>query len=344
MQFHEYISSFDEFKKAAKAYGVKDPQRKDELEFCKESISSLGELKNRGIINSDQVAISLNQLIVEHKLFISRKPYYNIYPSIIKMLLELDIDNLNCEHIPFECVPYFPFIIKFPVMNNPFTISGKSVEYIVCDYSPAGKEILQDLKLERSPTHDLFQMWVFHGEISEKGDENTFERRVLTFENLDIIDGYSVTEMMERIIRERESVDLEKGDKVTRDDLNNIVRLSIGVVMLSGDNELISPDVLSKLQGDFDRTKDQKYVEKSHRKGKIGFNIGKELESGLTLKRSGTVIPHLRRAHLAHVPYGKGRLKRKLILRRGSIVHREIVKKVPTGFEETEKEESSGDK
>ena len=42
-------------------------------------------------------------------------------------------------------------------------------------------------------------------------------------------------------------------------------------------------------------------------------------------------IPHIRRPHLCWVPYGPGRKKRKLILRKGSIVHRDVVEKMPTG-------------
>ncbi|MHC4402545.1 MAG: hypothetical protein ACYTG0_23015 [Planctomycetota bacterium] len=85
---------------------------------------------------------------------------------------------------------------------------------------------------------------------------------------------------------------------------------------------MIEPDVLSKDRDRFEQTGDEKYVAKAHRPGKVGWNIGRRIE----------VAPHYRRPHLMLAWTGRGRSVPKIVLRRGSIVHREIVEKVPSGF------------
>ena len=44
------------------------------------------------------------------------------------------------------------------------------------------------------------------------------------------------------------------------------------------------------------------------------------------------VIPHFRRPHMMVVWTGRGRAVPKIVRRRGSIVHREAVEKLPSGF------------
>jgi hypothetical protein len=44
------------------------------------------------------------------------------------------------------------------------------------------------------------------------------------------------------------------------------------------------------------------------------------------------VIPHFRRPHMTLVWTGSGRRVPRVVPRRGSIVHREAVEKLPTGF------------
>jgi hypothetical protein len=66
------------------------------------------------------------------------------------------------------------------------------------------------------------------------------------------------------------------------------------------------------------------YVDKTYRRGKIGGNAGRRIE----------VAPHYRCPHMALVWTGRGRAVPKVAPRRGSVVHRELVGKVPNGFED----------
>jgi hypothetical protein len=100
------------------------------------------------------------------------------------------------------------------------------------------------------------------------------------------------------------------------------VRLCCSLCLLENDPEIISPDVLADDRAKFDARGDQKYVDRAHRRGKVGWNVGQSIE----------VIPHYRRPHMTLVWTGHGRVTPRIVPRRGSVVHREMVEKLPSGF------------
>jgi hypothetical protein len=66
---------------------------------------------------------------------------------------------------------------------------------------------------------------------------------------------------------------------------------------------VIEPDVLSKDRDKFETSGDDRYVDKAHRRGKIGWNVGRRIE----------VAPHYRRPHMVLVWTGVGRAIRRLV-------------------------------
>jgi hypothetical protein len=129
---------------------------------------------------------------------------------------------------------------------------------------------------------------------------------------------------VEEALRELESNELaELGVQVPCDLVTDCVRLCCTLCLLEDDRSVIEPDVLSKDRPKFEQTLDEKYVAKAHRRGKVGWNVGRRIE----------VAPHYRRPHLMLAWTGKGRSVPKIVPRRGSIVHRQTVEKVPSGFE-----------
>ena len=114
----------------------------------------------------------------------------------------------------------------------------------------------------------------------------------------------------------------EVGVQIPDTMIADCVRLCCSLCLLENDPEIISPDVLSKDRDKFDQTGDARYVEKAHRRGKVGWNVGRHIE----------VAPHYRRPHMALVWTGTGRAIPKIVPRKGSVVHRELVEKVPSGF------------
>ena len=100
------------------------------------------------------------------------------------------------------------------------------------------------------------------------------------------------------------------------------LRLCATLCLLADDPSVIEPDVLAKDQARFRQTGDEKYIDKAHRRGKVGWNVGRRME----------VVPHYRRPHMALVWTGRGRAVPKVVPRRGSVVHREKVERVPSGY------------
>ena len=106
--------------------------------------------------------------------------------------------------------------------------------------------------------------------------------------------------------------------------VTDCVRLCCSLCLLENDPSVISPDVLADDRARFEQTGDEKYVSKAHRRGKVGWNVGQQIE----------MIPHYRRPHMALVWTGQGRVVPRVVPCRGSVVHREAVEKVPIGFGE----------
>jgi len=106
----------------------------------------------------------------------------------------------------------------------------------------------------------------------------------------------------------------------------NIIKLCACVALIDQDPDIFTADILVDDLNKWDQANQDeraRLIEKAHRRGKKGWNVGKGLE----------VIPHYRRPHPAVVWTGKGRACAKIVLRKGSIVHRNKVASVPTGFE-----------
>jgi hypothetical protein len=106
--------------------------------------------------------------------------------------------------------------------------------------------------------------------------------------------------------------------------ITDCVRLCCTLCLLENDPSVIEPDVLSKDRAKFKQRGDEKYIAKAHRRGKVGWNVGRTIE----------VMPHYRRPHMTLVWTGRGRAVPRVVPRRGNVVHREVVEKVPSGFGE----------
>jgi hypothetical protein len=99
-------------------------------------------------------------------------------------------------------------------------------------------------------------------------------------------------------------------------------KLFISLLLLMDDPSFIKPEVLASDREEFSRTKDEKLVEKAKRHGVVGWNVGEEYET----------IPHLRRPHFGLRWTGEGRQIPKIVPVKGSIVHRDKLTRVPTGY------------
>jgi hypothetical protein len=111
------------------------------------------------------------------------------------------------------------------------------------------------------------------------------------------------------------------GIVIPRPMIIDCLRLCATLCLLADDPEIIEADVLNKDRTKYLASYDAKYIDKAHRRGKVGWLVGRDLE----------MSPHYRRAHFALFWTGSGRHTAKVVWRKGTVVHREKVVTVPTG-------------
>ncbi len=232
----------------------------------------------------------------------ARRPYYNVWPSIVPMLTRL---NLELDSALIQ-LPLPALSIRLPKQGNPLTFEwqGRSFE-------------IRCMLLGDMGDGQAISILIDIGETVHNG---AFEIPIYTYCNFVRQEGLTVNQSL---------ADLNKGQladvgvQVPQELVTDCVRLCCSLCLLENDPSVIEPDVLSKDRVKFEANGDERYVDKAHRRGKIGWNVGRRIE----------VAPHYRRPHMALVWTGTGRAVPKIVPRRGSVVHRELVEKVPSGFE-----------
>jgi hypothetical protein len=214
--------------------------------------------------------------------------------------LNLDLDS-NLIRLPLPAL-----CIRFPKQKHPLTFAWEGTEtpircMLMCEINQRrGLSILIDV-----------------GELM--GDGRAFGIPIYTYRNFRRESGLIVEETH----RELGSNELaEPGVQIPENLITDCVRLCCSLCLLDNAPSVIGPDVLSKARARFEESGDQKYIAKAHRRGKVGWNVGRKIE----------VAPHYRRPHMTLVWTGRGRAVPRVVPRRGSVVYRELVEKVPSGF------------
>ncbi|MHB1035143.1 MAG: hypothetical protein ACYC35_12660 [Pirellulales bacterium] len=243
----------------------------------------------------------LAQILNERDWERGKRPYYNVYPSIIPMLTRLDLDlETSLIHVPLPAL-----CVRLPKdqAQNPLKFDWK------------GKEIaIRCMLLGEINDGGGISVLI---DIGETMPEIGFP--IYTYRNFRRREGLTVEDALREL---KTDWSAEMGIAVPSSVIDDCVRLCCSLCLLENDPEVISPDVLADDRSKYETSGDQKYVDKAHRRGKIGWDVGRHIE----------VIPHYRRPHMALVWTGRGRVVPKIVPRRGSVVHREVVEKLPSGF------------
>jgi hypothetical protein len=241
----------------------------------------------------------LAQLINERDWETGKRPYYNVFPSIIPMLtrLNLDLDSALIR------LPLPALCVRLPKDKNPLAFEWKGeVVSVRC-------MLLGDMN-DGSAISVLI-------DIGELMPQIGFP--VYSYRNFRRREGLTVENALGELKRDWSA---EVGIAIPDSLVNDCVRLCCSLCLLENDPEVISPDVLADDRARFEASGDQRYVDKASRRGKVGWDVGRHIE----------MIPHYRRPHMALVWTGRGRAVPRIVPRRGSIVHREAVDRVPMGF------------
>ena len=230
-----------------------------------------------------------------------RKPYYNVWPAIVPMLTRLNLDlDSSLIHLPLPvlCVRFPKDVAKNPLKfdwdGEVFTIHAILMGYMD---EKAGISLLIDI-----------------------GETMGIGIPVATYRNFPRKPGLTVEQSLAGL---RPDCFAGIGIVIPEDLITDCVRLCCSLCLLENDPEIIAPDVLADDRAKYEQSHNEKYVDKAHRRGKVGWDVGRHVE----------VMPHYRRPHMTLVWTGRGRAVPKIVPRKGSVVHREVVEKVPMGWE-----------
>ena len=238
------------------------------------------------------------------------RPYYSVYPKIVQALLRTPLD-IPIERLDYP-TPYGNLLIRFA--------EGHEVEGVcslfVCPMDDADR--LADGRIPDAPmgqsgfvmclNYPERQLVAYHwakcGATFEEG------LKAKTFKAPDT---------------DADLIDTEK-----------FFRIAVGIALLDNDPELIVPDVLDKDRQRLADTTDPVVVamlaDRAQRRGKVGWVIGE-----CTDDRPGReVAAHYRNPHLAIRWTGKGRTIPKLCSIKGSVIHKDKMVHVPTGYLDNE--------
>jgi hypothetical protein len=288
MDFHTYTTMRD----WARRVDPEDRPAQDIDQFYRRAIADAQK------VGSGQF---FGQMLNERDWEMARRPYYNVWPSIIPMLTRLNLDlDSNLIQLPLPAL-----CIRFPkdATRNPLKFEWKGDEYP-----------LRCIMMGEINEGTGLSVLVDIGEVMPLGVP------VYTYRNFPRRPGLTVEQSIEGL--GKVGLFSEIGVQVPDDFVMDCIRLCCSLCLLENDPSIISADVLADDRARYEASGDPKFVDKAHRRGKVGWDVGKHIE----------VIPHFRRPHMMLVWTGRGRAVPRVVPRRGSIVHREAVEKLPSGF------------
>lgn len=298
MKFHEYESIMQSARRVAKRMGTTCPDREtlEQLLMQQEQISRQG--REHLPRNLDESLTALHWAF-DRAWFEEKCPYYSVYPSLVNMLTKIDLSKVSSKQ-----------------MQLPQGLTSLSIRL------PVGHEIGGEIRSVWIHQNSLvvdgrdvpgIALGIDHGELNQGSPVylmRTFPQSDLSIE--DELDD------LPKSAREHQGKQLSQEHNLAA------IRLACTVCLMGNDEDILTPEVLSRDESRVCEQNRDVLVEKARRRGKFGWTLGKNLE----------VIPHYRRPHPFLAWTGTGKKIPKVVMRSGSIVHRKTVEAVPTGFEE----------
>jgi len=275
--------------------------------------------------------------VAENRWLEARRPFYNVWPSVLPMLLRLDLAKIECKWVK----PIMPeLLVRLPVKNNPLDLGPcRSVRnFLVCGVRAIRNMppmvsydyFMSQPSLTAMSIHDYNYDGLFFAiDMGERETDDAHDAAT------GAIDAPRRTLQLFWLEHDRTVEDQElrvdangcaipiPGVPIDTSLIRACVKLYCTLALMDHESELINAIVFNKDRRKYDETGNERYVEKARRRGLVGWEIGRHLE----------VIPHYRRPHYGIRHTGPGRKIPKIRPIRGSIVHREKVGDVPTGYQ-----------
>jgi hypothetical protein len=240
---------------------------------------------------------------IENRFVSANRPFFNVYPKIADSLLRTSL-SIKPDEISCSVIHDMPAIsIHLPVGSDTSKRVGTNW-FIVSMFIGEPFERLQHYGLTKMFGCDSPFMCVY----CSSGD-NTLMRLS--------------TCPMDRTFAEAELVNVENNSasNCERYQVDSLCKLALGIMFLASDPDYIKPVLL---KADENKTTPlEERIERAKRRGVFGFTVGEDIERS----------PHFRRPHFAIRWTGKGGSIPKLVPVKGSVIGKELMTTVPTGFE-----------
>jgi len=290
--------------------------------------------------NQTQNITGHDQMAAEQTWYIDRRPYYRIWPSLIAGFTRLKLDQVHGDDltVPHNLHSLGVQMPKTEHVLNFEDATGKRyyLQSLLIRHSVFANALTPELRRKLSKGEPLqiedylncpgrvIQLWLDYGE-----KDPVMHAPVLTYRNIPCVKGKTVEEILSGLTSYNEFHDI--GVAVPDKFVDNCVRLAATLALLdSEDTELVVPDIITddkRKYQEADESRKKALVEKAHRRGKIGWEVGKLLEDD-----TREVSAHYRRTHFGFRYVGKGKTQKRLTRIKGTIVHKEKLKEVPQGF------------
>ena len=303
VKFYDYVDVTSDFKNSPARGSMEKVSREDLKTLVRSMIDD--ELPNAMKINDVDLRLKINMCnVVSNSLAIedlwtgSGRPYYDVYPSVSNLINELNLNFYASQLVMPHGVK--ALLLKFYEDHTP--------KYILFS------------------VHKVNNMTVLSYVVDKQHEDVSID--LMQF-SIGIEDGstieHALKDTFDNVIGDIES---EKAATAARrwSIIVNILKI-ISSICLIGDNpDLVDPQILSKDLHKLNKDNLGQLLDKAKRRGKFGFSFGKSLDQ----------IPHLRRPHMYWQAYGPKHSLRRYRTRKGSVIHKDKITNVPTGFEENE--------
>lgn len=334
MQFNSYMSTYDTVM-MLDAKSVKHEEKatgKNRVDLVFES--QLKRLYSRFVATGKkdhELAREINANQTEWKWVRAKRPYYDVYPGIVPYLIRLNLSKVPA--VAFK-TPIDQILFRFPVQNNPVVVSFrdgpcKGLTIPLSSVLVGIRAIDEDVEITKqfppSPgERHLLTIFSWNAKV----DKELVESHIIS--SLPLYVNQTVESCIQGLRNELGNGDMELESYIA------VIRIITTACLLSThwEDELVLPEVLKADEERWIKTHDSKYLERAKKRGVYGWSVGKAFENM-------QVSPHWRGpSPLALYRTGPGRKTLLYRYRRGTMVHRDKIDKLPTGHEDSPPVES----
>lgn len=240
---------------------------------------------------------------IEREWQTDRRPYYRIWPGVMRPLLSLRLERVECQHIR---LPIRSLCLEMPAGRS-LAWGEHEVAAVLCCRDAGGIRIL----------------------VTASDPNSNSARYELDLPASKLIEN----QLPEGTAKTDESITGEPP-------MVDVIRMVCCVCLIGSDPAMVVPRVLDADREKWEQTHSVDLIAKARRRGNLGWDLGRDLSEpderaeANTTEPAGerTVSPHYRHAHAALVWTGHGRQVPRIILRRGSFVRGASLTQVPQGF------------